>query len=296
MRFPGAPDTEETEWQELVLEHLDVVNTEALELHHELDVLGPAATYALRTHGLLWPSNAYMHRPICEVARGGTVLTGAGGDELFGTSAPRRGPRQLAVGCLPRRARQTIWLRRHAPGSYGWLTGAGRNRVYRALAREEIGCPYRWDGALRYWYESRAYGASVGSLALIGSDFDVEIVSPLTDPQVLAELTVAGGRRGFPSRTDAMHWLCGDLLPERAISRPTKASFSGAVWGPAVRDFVAGWDGSGVDPISVDIQLLKREVNRDAPDFRTTLLLQLAWLHSVGEAGPGSEKGSKGFA
>lgn len=281
MRFSEAPDTEETAWQELVLEHLGVTSLNALQLRYELDVLGPAATDVLRQHGLIWPSNAYMHRPICEAAQGGTVLTGVGGDELFGTRSPRRRPRQFMRDSLPKRARESIWLRNNASGSYGWLTQAGRDRVYRGLAREEIRCPYRWDGALRYWYASRAYGASVGSLALIAADFDATVVSPLMDPQVLAELSVVAGRRGFPSRTHAMRWLCGDLLPERAISRPTKASFSGALWGSAVRDFVADWDGSGVDPRHVDVEQLKREAQRSAPDFRTTLLVQQAWLHGI---------------
>ena len=283
MRFPGAPDTDETAWQKIVLEHLGLPEAEVLELREELDLLGPAAIEILLKHGLLWPANAYMHRPIFDAARGGTVLTGAGGDELFGTRAPRRRPRQLVVAALPSFAREAIWLRRHDKSDYRWLTDAGRERVHHGLAREETRCPYRWDGALRSWYSSRAFGAGAGSLALIGTDYGVEVVNPLMAPQVLAELSLAGGRRGFPSRTAAMRWLCGDLLTEHTIARPTKASFGGAVWGPATKAFAAAWDGHGVDRRFVDVELLKREVQLDVPDFRAALLLQQAWLRSASE-------------
>ncbi len=285
MRFPRAPDTEETVWQQVVLEHLRLPKAEVVELDLELDALGSAATDTLREHGILWPGNAYMHRPVFELARGGTLLTGIGGDEVFGTRVPRRSARQLAVAALPRRAREALWLRRTPFAEYGWLTPIGRMRVYRSLAREDIAYPHRWDRGLRFWYLTRAFGALVGTLGLVARGCSVEVVNPLLDRQVLAELSATGNARGFASRSAALSWLCGDLLPERAITRSGKATFHGAVWGPAVRAFAAEWAGEGLDPRNVDIQRLKEELQRPRPDFRTVLLLQKAWLHTAQREG-----------
>ncbi len=84
--FPEAASSSESEWQELVVAHLGLSDWIRLELHDELDCVGPLAQGILERHGLLWPFNAHFHAPLLEVARGGTLLTGVGGDELLGTS------------------------------------------------------------------------------------------------------------------------------------------------------------------------------------------------------------------
>lgn len=280
MRFPDVPLADESRWQELVLEHIGL-RAEVLTLTDELDALGAAATDVLRRHGLRWPFNAYMHRPLIDLARGGTILTGVGGDELLSTTAPRRSARQLAVAALPRPVRAEITRRRHPPERYPWLSAAGQTRVDRALAGEEVSTPYRWDEAIRHWRASRAFAAMDGAIALIAAPYDVQVVNPLLDLHVMAELAATGGRRGLPSRTEAMRLLCGELLPEELLNRPTKAAFGGALWGPAVREFLSGWDGAGVDERYVDAGRLKAELAASDPDTRGTLLLHQAWLSSA---------------
>jgi asparagine synthase (glutamine-hydrolysing) len=280
MRFPNAPLSDESRWQALVLEHLDL-HAEVVTVTDELDALGDAATDVLRRHGVRWPFNAYMHRPLIDLARGGTILTGVGGDELLSTTAPSRSVRQLAVAALPRTVRAEIMRRRHPADPSPWLTPAGQARVDRALAREEVSTPYRWDGAMRHWHASRAFAAMDGTLALVAAPHDVDVVNPLLDRQVLAELAVIGGRHGFPSRTEAMRRLCGELLPDALLSRPTKAAFGGALLGPAAREFLSRWDGGGVDPRYVDVERLKTELRAAEPDTRGTLLMHQAWLSSL---------------
>ena len=85
MRFPDAPATDETEWQELVLGHLGIRDPDVIELRDELDALGPTASAILDRRGVRWPGNAYLHEPVLERASGGSLLTGLGGDELFGS-------------------------------------------------------------------------------------------------------------------------------------------------------------------------------------------------------------------
>jgi asparagine synthetase B (glutamine-hydrolysing) len=280
MRFPAVPLSDETRWQELVLKRVGL-RAEIVTMTDELDALGDAATDVLRRHGLRWPFNAYMHRPLIKLARGGTILTGVGGDELLGTTAPRRSPRQLTVAALPRALRAEIVRRWRPPDRSPWLTPGGQARVDRALASEEVASPYRWDRALRRWYASRAFAAMNGTLALIAAPHDVVVLNPLLDRQVLAELAELAGRRGFPSRTEAMQLLCGELLPEQILSRPTKAAFGAALWGPAAREFLSSWSGDGVDLRYVDPDRLKAELQAKDPDVRGTLLLHQAWLSST---------------
>jgi asparagine synthase (glutamine-hydrolysing) len=294
MRFPDAPDTDETPWQELVMRHLGIREPEVIELRGELDALGAIATEVIGVAGVMWPANAYMHVPILERGRGGSLVTGAGGDELLGTAAARhvliarrrarprpRDALSVPLAALPRPVRAAVWRRRNAPPQ-PWLTPAGAARASRALAREEVSWPHRWDRSVARWHRSRAYVALDRALATMAPPRDVLVVNPFLAPAVVAELAAAGGATGFPSRTDAMRALFGDLLPEELIARPNKAAFNDAVWGPAVREFAAGWAGEGVDERYVDAGELCRHWQSKRPDFRTALLLHAAWLATRG--------------
>jgi asparagine synthase (glutamine-hydrolysing) len=292
MRFPGEPRADESAWQELVLEHLGLT-AEVVELHDELDALGAIATATLRRIGVRWPANGYLHAPVLEVARGGSLLTGAGGDELLGSRAARhvlllRGGarplrsdlREVPGALAPRRVREARV--RSAAAPYPWLTSAGERLVAGALAREEVAWPHRWDRAVRHWHASRAYAASDGILRLCAEPFEVEVVNPLLAPPVMAELLRAGGATGFPSRTAAMRALFGTLLPEPVLARGSKAAFTRVLAGPAVHSFAAGWDGHGVDDRLVDAGALRRAWSDEAVDFRSVLLLHQVWLQSAG--------------
>ncbi len=295
MRFPDAPRAEESSWQELVLGHLGIQEHEVIELHDELDALGPIATDILRRNGLRWPGNAYMHVPIFEVASGGSLLTGTGGDELLDTKASRfvlaawrqvrPRPRDLvsaAFALSPRRLRAGVWRRRRAAPPSGWLTPRGASVVTEALAWEDAGWPNRWEAAVRHWYRSRAFVALRDCLPTVAGQWDVNVVNPFLDTGVLSALARAGGATGFLSRDVAMAHLFGDLLPHALLTRPTKASFGGSVWGPATRAFATGWRGEGVDPRDVDVAALRAEWLRAEPSFVTILLLQAAWLDANG--------------
>ena len=298
LRFPRAPESEEGPWQQAVLDHLGVARREVVELHEELDALGPVATTALLRDGVTWPANAYMHEPILELARGGSLLTGIGGDELLGTTASRhilvmRGrarPRardlpSAVLAAMPRRLRAAAWRARAAPG-LPWLTSEGAALLARAASEDEVAAPHRWDRAVGHWYRSRAHAALSRSLPWLARDSDVVVANPFMAPAVLAALGRAGGPTGFPSRTEAMRRLFGDLLPPRVLARGTKAQFSGAVWGPSTRSFAEGWDGAGLDGRYVDPLALRREWLSEQPNFQTSLLLHTAWLRGQAERDP----------
>jgi asparagine synthase (glutamine-hydrolysing) len=296
MRFPDAAESHESEWQRLVIEHLGLGRVEVVELRDELDALGSVATSVLRRHGLRWPSNGYLHVPLLVRAAGGSLLTGGGGDELFGTRADigvlilrgrvRPGPRRVlaaAAGELPRPLRERLWMARKSQ-FHPWWTPAGAKLVNRALAREEVAWPHRWDRSVAHWHRGRAYAGLDDAVKSLGRERDVLVVQPLMEAATLAEVAHVGGAAGFDSRDEAMRETFGHLLPEAVVTRGTKAGFGGPFWGPATRAFAAEWDGAGVDERHVDVAALRSEWLSDRPDFRTSLLLHAAWLHADGAA------------
>ena len=128
-------------------------------------------TTVLRRYGVRWPGNAYMHTPIFDIARGGAVLTGVGGDELFGTrgspARARAARRSPAPSPRPRSPSPPRWRRRSSRpspgdgGTRGQRLGSrpvGRDGA-RALAADAVAWPARWDGSLRHWLASRAFAA-----------------------------------------------------------------------------------------------------------------------------------------
>ena len=293
MRFPGAPASDETAWQERVITHLGLGDHVVVRLGDELDALGETATDVLQRLGPHWPANAYMHVPLLAHAVGGSLLTGAGGDELFASRGGRlvlvtRRRARPSVGdlreagrsVLPRRLRVRL-RQRSNPVHLPWLTADGVAVVSAAMARETESWPPRWDRSVQHWYQGRAFGAIAAAVPLVAAPIGVLVINPFLEPGVLAELALLGGPCGFASRDEAMRRLFGDLLPADVLTRSTKAVFDGAIWGPAVREFASAWQGDGVDERLVDVGELRRQWGSGESDFRTMLLLQAAWLASA---------------
>ena len=82
-RFPD-PDTHESRWQERVVAHLGLADWIRPELSDQLDFVGPLAAAGLRRYGVLYPPNVHLVSALAEYAPRGSVLTGAGGDDVFG--------------------------------------------------------------------------------------------------------------------------------------------------------------------------------------------------------------------
>lgn len=291
LRFPAAPASDERAWQELVVSHLGLREWLRVDLGQELDALGDIAVATLRAHGLRWPANAFMHQPLLDRAEGGSLLTGAGGDELLDTRGARlwlllrrrerpqaRDALRVARDLAPRALRAAAWQRREAP-DLPWLTPAGRAVVTRAAARDAAAWPGRWDATVRFWPRTRGFAALDDAVPALGRRAGVLVRNPLLDPAVLAEMADAGGPAGFAGRTEAMRLLFGDLLPDAVLARQDKAVFSAALWGPRARAFAERWRGEGVDPRLVDVERLRAVWRSPEPVFGTSLLLHRAWLH-----------------
>ena len=104
------------------------------------------------------------------------------------------------------------------------------------------------------------------------------VEAPLLDPGFVGAFARAGGAGGWGGRTATMDALARDLLPAEVVGRTSKAYFNRVFFGEESRAFAAKWSGRGLDETLVDPEVLRREWLSEIPDFRTSMLLQSAWL------------------
>ena len=292
LRFVDNERAEETSWQEMVIRHLDLHDWVSKDVITDLDFIGPLSSRVLRSHGVLWPLNAYLHEALMDHARGGSLMTGMHGDAVFGGGrwlatnevlGRRRRPRlrdglRLGLAMAPRWAKRRVMRRRvHTPPL---LRPVAREAFVDAKARSEAGAPTRWDLWIDNLARRRSVRIATDSMQLLTDDADALLVQPLADRSVLATLARQGGARGIGDRTATMRSLFTDLLPDQLLARPDKAVFGDAFVGKWTRDFARDWQGDGVDTDFVDPDALREAWLGDDFDFRAALLLQAAWLSS----------------
>jgi hypothetical protein len=291
MRFPWAPASGESEWQERVVNHLGLTDWERVE-PGALDLIGPVAARGLRKHGLLWPANVHSQIPVIERAPGGSVLTGLDGDAIFGgwpwarlasvlTFRVVPEPRdvlRLARAAAPRAVRRWLARRRSPDGDRGgaWLRPEARQGFERELAIDAS--PRRWDGHIEQLARERYLTVGSASLQALADDTDTLMVHPFLDRRFLAALRDAGGAFGWGDQTATTAAVFGDLLPSETVARASKAAFDDVFWSDQSREFARDWDGEGVAQELVDPEALRSEWLAEIPDFRTATLLQATWL------------------
>jgi asparagine synthase (glutamine-hydrolysing) len=293
IRAAGAPAAEESRWQELVVAHLGLHDWLRLEFAGELDVVGPIARRALRRHGLLWPFNAHFHVPMLEAARGGTLLTGIGGDELFGATTSRRAGAVIAgrVRPVPRDARRVTlhasprplrrWWHERALGDvHPWLTPAGARAARRALADRDAGEPRRMAARMAYVRAARYLRVGTQSLDALARDAGAALGHPLLDPAVWSAVARSAPRGGHLGRADAMESIFSTLVPRALLTRPDKACFDEVFFHDHSRAMAAGWTGEGVPSAYVNAAALREHWRAAAPRAQSFSLLQAAWLAS----------------
>ena len=292
--FPTAPGTDEARWQEHVISHLGLTEWVRIEHTDELDLIGPYAQRVLRKHGLLWPCNVHMHLPLLDVARGGSLVTGVGGDELFAAArrlrastvlsgAERPRPRDaLTVGFAfaPARVRRRVIAHRE-PVTAEWLQPQARRMVTAEWAAETAAEPRKLRERLAWWQARRRLDVALAALELTAQDADVFVVHPLLSPGFWAAAGAAGAPHGFAGQTEGMRRLFGGLLPDEILARRSKAQFNETLWGSRSRAFAETWNGGGTPEEWVDRDLLARHWRGAHPSALSFTLMQAAWLASL---------------
>ena len=290
-RFAAVESSDELDWQELVVSHLGLRDWYRNDVADELDCVGPVAEDVLRRHGLLWPFNAFFHVPLLEAARGGSLITGIGGDEVLGGSRwaraaavlsgrarprPRDVPR-IALALAPPRLRAPV-LRRRLDVGFPWLRPTSQRLVVDAWVAQDAAEPFGWGKDFDWWRTFRYWQVARRSLALLAADADALVVHPFADPGFSRALARLPRNRRFDDRSAALALLFGDVLPAAVTGRMSKATFDGAFFNVHSRQLAETWQGEGADPRHVDADLLRDQWAVPEPDARSFLLLQSAWL------------------
>jgi hypothetical protein len=294
MRFPEDASTDETAFQESVVGHLGLSEWIVIEPSEPLDVLSPMATYLTLRHGLLYPGNIHFLVPVLREIRGGSLLTGVGGDEvldgheyyalaamLTGKRFPtREAARGLARRYLtPGRARDE--LRSEISRSLPWLLPDVRAAVADRIIAYQVGTPLFADSYLTSLVNRVTYLRRANiDLRTVGSDFGVSVANPLLDPAFIGAVADGVGKTGFRTRTEMMHYFFGDLLPDDVVERTTKAVFDEVLWTPRTSETAAELP---VDTLTdyVDADCLKQVWASDALKGNTILLAKYLKARSL---------------
>lgn len=297
LTYPDAPGAEESDWQRRVLDHLGVTERVVLVVHEEHDAVGPVAAPLVRRHGVIWPPNVAPTWRMMDRARGGSLLTGEGGDEVFGVKritaltkllhTRTRADRRLAPLAAQALAPAAVRRRTARRQSYRppWLRADAWREVLRRhlddVAAEEL------HAGRQTWQLASHRGSRLGyaTLRALGEEIGVRYVQPFVDPGFVAATAAEAGFWGWTGRTTAMRHLFDDLLPRAVLERGTKATFNGAVFAAHTRDFARGWTGDGVDHDLVDAAVLREHWLSPLPHAPSMALLHQAWLAGGGTTG-----------
>ncbi|MGH9107587.1 MAG: asparagine synthase-related protein [Acidimicrobiales bacterium] len=294
--FPGEAEAEEGYWQDLVVRHLGLTDWAKVDSGEDADLVGPAAGDVLHRHGVIWSALLATRARTMALAAGGSLISGEGGDEVFGphraTPLARlaRGPRPRAPAhlakasagdLLPRRLRaEHLRARFAADLGLEWLRPEVREDYLGRLAAQWAAEPFPWARAVRWLTSCRHVVLAIANVAGLAAEAGAHYSAPFLDPSFVEALSGAFGPLGPPGRTAAMRSFFGGLLPDELLSRETKAVFTLPAWGPRTKEFVARWDGSGLDEELVDVEALRRCWAGGRPNTLTFGLLQQAWLAS----------------
>lgn len=295
--YPNLPATDEDDWQQLVINHLQLNDWVRLEFTGgETEILGAAAQDSLLARGVFFPAPLHAHATVFGRLEPGSLLTGEGGDAALGSrrgtalALLRRRRANPAIlwhavdAALPRPIQRVItgrMMRRHSLQTR-WLKPAALRRHVRRATEDIIAEPLLYPAGTWFVSRLRSFVLIRHNHTAMAAEFGLRASDPLLDDGFLAALARVGGRLGFTSRTSAMGALFSDVLPRPVLIRNTKAAFNQAHGGSSTRDFARTWDGTGVDPDLVDIERLRELWLTEDQTMITGLLLHSAWLASQG--------------
>lgn len=286
-RFRGAPAADESDWQHQVVTSLGlrewVVRTAE---EGELDVVGPRAADVLLRHGVRHPANLHLHAAPVALARGGSVLTGVGGDQvLSGWRRPenRTFARRLKDQVPPA---LRVALRRLAERELPWLRPDVAARLLRARMSERAAEPVALAPRVRWHAGRRELTLSLANLRRLGAPYDVEVLSPLAGHGFVQALAQELGSRPAPRRAALVASLARDAVPAVVWQARRKARFGEVFLGEHARALAQGWDGAGLDPAVVDLDALARLWSRWPVPPGTAGLLQQVLLAGRQHDGP----------
>lgn len=294
--FLDAPATSEGDWSELVVKHLDLRDWVKIEIRDELDLLGPIAADRLLANGLLWPVTVHTKAVTFEHARGTTLITGEGGDEIFG---PRRitplakmlggakpwhrGVKPVLAALAPQPLRKTpIAAEIRNKAGRSWLLPEAQEAFIESLKADMVSEPLAWSRSIRTLPRRRAWVVGRNNMSTLASRHGICYLHPLLDPRFVQAAGAKNRFIGYATRKLAMEAVFGELLPAGLLARESKAVFLAAHIREKTRAFIQRWEGTGVDYTIVDARKLAETWKSEKPHAASLALLQQAWLYEAG--------------
>lgn len=308
-RYEGEPETEETEWQELVVRHVGVGDWEKLDIGNAHDVLSPAARELLLDEGLCFPASLSAKTVINTRAAGGTVMSGEGGDEIFGRRRStvfkkvvkdpamlrkRRGLREAALYLGPQASRSYTWRRALGNGLSSPLSYLKKDvfeGLIARLAAHQTSEPFDNSKSLAWHLRRKLIVRHQESLTALALRDNARHFDPFLDPRFVAAYARQVRPFGLLSRTHAMRFLFADMLPDSVLTRESKAVFNRAMLTDVARDFALNWKGGGINTDYVDVDALRAAWLSDWPPVQSFCLMQQAWLSENQGSAPDSPQG-----
>ena len=293
----GREESEESAFQEELVETLGLTDWIILDVDGEDDLLSPASRAHLLEHGMSTSARVasrdwYLSE--LPVRDGSVLMSGEGGDEVLGPApfatlhglrwaVAHRRQRRTALGALRRRTTARVRRFRSVPDSFyaPWLTETGRTLANR-LMLDDRSHPVTMKQWMRRYRSKRNLVGGIDSVARQAGRFGFDYSAPLLDLEFMAGLTASIPEHDFVNRMLVIRKYFPGLLPASIANRTSKASFNASIFGPDTQQFARSWDGQGGVPLElVDPEIL-RSTWLDASDSRGGLMLQSAWLTSQG--------------
>ncbi|MFC8849784.1 MULTISPECIES: asparagine synthase-related protein [unclassified Micromonospora] len=280
-RFRGAPRAEESSWQDEVIGALGLRGTwQVLTADDDLDLVGPVAGRFLHRYGLRHPLNLHLHLPIVELAAGGSLLTGVGGDQMLAgwrRPDPASVPAYLREAVGRARAR-LLGGQRSGTEVFPWLRPEAAQEILGTHRAEQRAEPDRLADRIAWHLRRRDLRMTMASFGLVAGDHDVTVGHPLLDARFVAALVGWAGRRRRPPRAELLAGIAAGELPAVVVAPRAKAHFLEVFLRAPTREFVRGWDGGGVDTDVVDPGRLRAVWARWPVPECTSGLVQHLWL------------------
>ncbi|MFG1919846.1 asparagine synthase-related protein [Micromonospora sp. NPDC048898] len=275
-RFAEAPRADESDWQLRVITALGLGGSwQILRAADDLDLVGPVARRLLHRHGVVHPVNLHLHLPIAELATGGALLTGAGGDQIL---AGWRRPPAASL-------RARLWWLRHAARtrqgpaeSFPWLRAEVAREAYRAHRAEQRAEPRRLRQRIAWHTRRRDLRTTCSALAAVAAEHRVTAIQPLLDEGFLAALALRFGDHRGIGRDRLLAEMARGALPAEVTAPRRKARFLEVFFRTPTREFVSSWDGSGADEGLVDPEALREIWSHWPIPGGTASLVQQLWL------------------
>ena len=293
-RFPLLPETDESDYQDVVLTHLGLDLGRREMITSEFDLLGPAAQRGLRELGVVWPAPAVATSDPYRELEPGLMLSGEGGDEVMGPrriagifrarDAARKGQAKAVGGNLiqalgPEAARRRLmlrdgglippWIEENEAANY--IRQSSRLFCREPLRPSQFGAAY--SARPNVWL-------ALHQITAIAAWAGQTYAAPLMDMafvEAVNDLTPTGDLR---NRFRVMRRHFGDYLPTSVVNRIDKRYLQGVYFNDYAREFARHWDGQINDDL-VDSESLRQHWRDALPSGvwgQSFLLLQLAWL------------------